>query len=132
MPLMPFDPYQWMQRMRQELDRLWEMEPFSRIPASLGGPIQVEVRETPREVIAICRGPGLKHIHDVKAEVRGRMLTIRRDVDTSLEMKGRQVYKKEQFAGRFQRTLPLPASVNARKQRAAASDGYVEFRWPKI
>ena len=119
MALIPYEPFRHLDQMRRDLDR-WFF-----------GNIDIDVYETDREVVAVCNVPGLEKKEDVVIEVNDNVLSISGTVNKIHEIKENRMYRQERFAGRFQRSVGLPAHVSAEGVKASYKNGVLEIRMPK-
>jgi len=92
---------------------------------------RVDVHETENEVIASFEIPGLEKKDDIQIEVRNDLLSVSGQINRSNEVKEEQMYRKERFAGRFQRSVALPSKVLAEGTKASYKNGILEVRMPK-
>jgi HSP20 family protein len=142
------NPYGFMQRMSEEMDRLFQTAGFGgSLPAPLtsgsaaagrglatgreGGmwTPQIEVRQRGNELVVRADLPGIKK-EDVNVEVNDGMLTIsgeRRQEDTE-EREG--FYRSERSYGTFYRSIPLPEGVTEDQISASFEDGVLEVVVP--
>lgn len=95
------------------------------------GPLNVDVYETEREVVATCDIPGLEKKEDVHIDIDNNVLTISGTVNKVHEVKEGQIHRQERFAGRFQRSIGLPAGVSTEGVTATYKNGVLELRMPK-
>lgn len=109
MSLMPYDPFRLFKQLQKEMDGFFA--PFSPLLVEETGAFKISLHETAQEIVAICKVPGLKRIEEMEIEVKGQLLTVARNVTSSEELKGRNVYKSHQFRGYFCKSLMLPSPV---------------------
>ena len=132
MPLVPFEPFRNVDRWRKEFDRFFN----EGLPSMFGfqqefaGP-RVDVFETDTEVVCQCEIPGLEKKEDVDIHVENNALVIQGNINKFNEVKDEQVYRRERYTGRFYRTVPLPADVEAEGTTASYRNGILEVRMPK-
>jgi HSP20 family protein len=143
-------PFMLMQRMAQDMDRLFEQFGFGRSGFSLtpsvgallnedlwsGRPPLVGTEQTlwSPEVELLQRGdklvvradlPGVKK-EDLDIEVQNDVLTLSGERREEHEDNQEGYYRSERSYGRFYRTIPLPEGVNADQINATFTDGVLE------
>jgi len=91
---------------------------------------RIDLCEEKEALIAKVEVPGIKK-EDLTITVEEETLTIKGSFKTAEEVKETDYYFAERAAGGFQRTVPLPAKVQAEKVTAALRDGLLEIRLPK-
>jgi HSP20 family protein len=120
---------------RHEMDRLFD--DFFRTPAlsrtgdiGMGGLSMtwpsIDVDEKDNEVVVTAEVPGMTD-KDVELFVDNGMLTIRGEKKGERNERG----YSERFFGRFERQVPLPASVDEEHCRADFRDGLLTIHLPK-
>ena len=131
MPLIPSEPFRQLDQWRRDLSQF-----FDDVPQWLKwqnfGAQRMDVYDTPSEVVVSCEIPGLENKEDLNIDIDGNMLTISGTVNQSNEFKEEEIYRKERFSGRFQRTVTLPAHVQPEGTRATYKNGILEIRMPKV
>jgi HSP20 family protein len=118
---------------RREFDRLFDdmfrTPTFSRF-GELGGMTatwpSIDVKDTDNEVIVTAEVPGMTD-KDVELFVDNGMLTIRGEKKGEKDERG----YSERFYGRFERQIPLPASVDEQHCKADFHDGLLTIHLPK-
>ncbi|MCH5584614.1 Hsp20/alpha crystallin family protein [Shimazuella sp. AN120528] len=129
MSLLPYDPFR---QLSKQFDRL-----FSDFPSILGkeqqfGEMQVDVQETEKEVIATCKIPGLTRKEDVNIQIENDLLMIRASINKMVDIREENMFRRERYAGRFHRSLPLPSPVSHEGMKTSYHDGVLEVRMPKV
>lgn len=133
MTLLPYDPYRTLvNNMRKEFDRF-----FSNLPVDIDsdysfGKFAVDVYETENEIVATCDLPGLEKKDDVNIEIDNNILNISGVLNRSYEVQENQMYRKERYTGRFQRSITLPSPVSQEGVSASYRNGVLEVRMPKL
>lgn len=131
MALVPYDPFRQMESLRREMERAFGFrEPLFAGLERMGIPA-VDVYETDGEVVASCELPGLEKKDDVHIDINQNILTISGAVQRGNENRTERAYRSERYFGRFERSVPLPARVDAEKARATYRNGILEIRMPK-
>jgi HSP20 family protein len=125
-------PLRWL---REEMDAVFDRF-FSRWP----GPSEwglasqwfwdVDVEDTDKEIVVRAEAPGFE-AKDFDIQVSGNTLTIRAEhkVEAEGEQEGHR-YTERRY-GRYQRSIPLPAPVEAEKAAAHYRNGVLELRLPR-
>jgi HSP20 family protein len=124
-----------MDTFRHDLNRLFEdffggegvLEPFRGIG---GWSPALDVSETDAEVRVSAELPGMTK-DDVQISLVGDRLTIQGEKKSEKETKGEHFYRMERSSGSFQRSLRLPAAVDADKVDAVYKDGILTITLPK-
>lgn len=128
-PLQPFFAVQdEVRRLFQELiHRPWG----GRSPAALTAwqPC-CDMAETAAAIIVEVELPGMER-SDVRIEVEGDVLRISGERHTTVQHQERQYSRIERSYGRFERQLPLPASVDRDGIRAQFQAGILTITLPK-
>ena len=133
MTLLPYDPYRTLvNNMRKEFDRF-----FSNLPVDIDsdysfGKFAVDVYETENEIVATGDLPGLEKKDDVNIEIDNNILNISGVLNRSYEVQENQMYRKERYTGRFQRSITLPSPVSQEGVSASYRNGVLEARMPKL
>ena len=142
------DPMSLMQRMAEDLDRLFDQFGFGlglapqrggtlqgpRQPGLLRGlqnawSPQVEVFRRGDELVVRADLPGLNR-DDVQVDVDNDVLTISGERRQETEENREGVYRSERSYGQFYRAIPLPENVDASKVKASFNDGVLEITAP--
>jgi len=119
--------------LRDEIDRLFDapLAELSRASQLLSGwTPALDVYEDKDNVYVRAELPGMKK-EDIDVSLHNGSLSISGERKTQEEFKDAEVYRSEQFAGRFQRTLSLPTAVAADKIKAQYKDGILSVTLPK-
>jgi len=134
--LAPFNwggPWTQVSRLRNEINRLFE-DPFSLLAPSTsffeGWTPAVDVFEDKDKYVVKAELPGMKK-EDIEVSLDGNTLTISGERKHEEEKKEGETYRSERFFGRFQRSVTLPAAVQANKIEASYKDGMLTVTLPK-
>jgi len=124
-----------MSRLRGELDALFDRF-FGRWPM----PFEfnwgsdrfwdVDVEETDKEIQVWAEAPGFEP-KDFDIHIGGDMLTIRAEHKQGADQQEGEYHFRERRFGRFQRSVRLPAAVDAEKVEADYRNGVLELRIPR-
>ncbi len=133
--IMRWDPFREIGDLRDTMDRLFERgitRPWRMLTFDAGeGFFPVDLFETDNEVVVKGSLPGMK-AEDVEISVTGDVLTIRGETKEEHEEKKPNYYRQERRYGSFQRSMPLPAKVDADKAEAVFENGVLTLRLPKV
>jgi HSP20 family protein len=130
----PLDPFRDFGDTHAEVNRLFDS--FLGRPAQAGAMERVwapavDMSETKAELVIAAELPGLNE-KDIHLSITGDMLCIRGERQWNQEVKQEHYYRGERWYGKFERTLPLPMSVQADKVTASYRDGVLTIRLPKV
>ena len=122
---------------RRQIDRLFDdfltpLEPRTFEAAGNGGGIwpSLDVHETEKAYKVVAELPGLEQ-KDVEVRLADNALTISGEKrQEHSEAEGGRTYTERSF-GRFQRTIPLAAEVDADKVQASFKNGVLTVEAPK-
>ena len=132
-----WDPLRELEQLRREMDRISESVVPSR-PWTVGflpgrGARQyprLNVAETAEGYVAEALAPGIDP-QTLDLNVKENVLTIAGEKSAPEGVKAEAVHRSERSAGRFVRTLELPAEIDADKVKASYSDGILRVVLPK-
>jgi len=145
MAIVRFDPFRELDRLQNEVNRLFEgYNSNADVPAparqnSGGGsgalmarawaPV-VDIAETQNEVVLRAELPGLKQ-EDIDIELTGDTLTLRGERKFENEERKDNFVRVERSYGRFQRSFTLGVPVQNDQVSATYRDGVLEIHLPK-
>jgi HSP20 family protein len=119
--------------LREEMDRLFDASfgPFFGSSASFSGwAPALDVYEDKDQFTMVAELPGFKK-DQVEISLHQGALTI--SGERKQESQGKEEgLRSERYFGRFQRTVTLPAEVNAEGVRATLQDGILKIELPKV
>jgi HSP20 family protein len=130
-----WEPGRELQRLREEMDRLFEGV-FGRGEGEGGGWLAgawappVDLYETDDAFILKAELPGLTK-DDIQLEVHESTLTLRGERKHEAEVKEARYHWRERAYGSFQRSFWLPATMDVEKVQATFKEGLLELRLPK-
>jgi HSP20 family protein len=117
----PIDLWEAFDGLRGEMDRA--LDPFKSpdVAGLFDRPTApaVDIVETEEEYFVVADLPGVDK-RDLEVSVAGSLLTIKR-----------KIFRKEPWVGSFQRTVDLPAQIDAGKIAAELKDGVLAVRIAK-
>jgi len=125
-----------LQRMADEMDRMWEdfgfghrlPSPLSRESADFWAP-QIDAYQKNDELTIRADLPGLKR-EDVSVEITDDSVTIHGERKRESEHEHEGVYRSERSYGSFYRVVPLPEGAIAEQAKATFRDGVLEITMP--
>jgi HSP20 family protein len=117
--------------LREEMDGLFDtsFRSFFRTPGSFStwSPA-IDVYQDKDQFTVIAEVPGMKK-EDLVLSLHNGVLTI--SGERKREQKSEQGFTSERYVGRFQRSVTLPASVDANQVKASYEDGLLKVILPK-
>lgn len=132
-----WDPFGELERLRREMDRVFEgaAGDASRSLAFLPGLAarhhpHLNVAEIGEEYLVEALAPGVDP-STLDVNVQGTRLTLSGEKKPPEGIKAEAFHRTERSAGRFTRTVDLPADVDPDKVTASYSDGVLQVRLPK-
>ena len=130
MSLIPWEPFRALRRRDDVFDDL--LREFFRRPLEAEGMVEpaVEVSESDGEVIVKMEVPGVEK-DKIQLTVTDDQLTVRGESRKESEEKKKNYYRQEIRYGSFQRSVPLPAEVDAAKANAELKNGVLKVTLPK-
>jgi HSP20 family protein len=133
MAIRRWEPFGGLERLREEMDKLFEdffparwLRPRVsgiRLPA-------IDLRETENELILKADLPGVKK-EDLAVEVTPEAITVKGETREGREEKKEDYHCCERVWGSFERVVPLPVEVKADAAKAKFADGVLEISVPK-
>ena len=129
-----FDPFRQLSSLRDEIDRLFE-SPLSTLtevtqPFLSGWLPAVDVFQDKDNITVKAELPGMKK-EEIEISLHDGALTLSGERKVEQNHENAESCRSERFLGRFHRTLPLPASVDAEKVKATYKDGILTVVLPK-
>ena len=132
MTLAKWQPFEERLSLRREMDRLFDnffaTEP--RLVTNGHWLPEVDLAENDEEIIARMDIPGMDQ-KDIKVTMSGDYLTVSGERKEEKEEKKKHFYSLERRLGAFERTIPIPAPVDADKIKAEYSKGVLEIHLPR-
>jgi HSP20 family protein len=125
MPIIRWDPFREMSSFEEQWNRLLEgRRQESWLPA-------VDVFDTKDAVVLKAELAGMKP-DEIEIVVEDNVLTIKGERKFEEKVDDERYYRVERRFGSFQRSLALPAGVDADDIEAHYEDGSLEVRVPKV
>ena len=128
--LIRWEPEREMMSLRDAMNHLFDgaFTPMSML-RTMGAP-SVDLYQTEDDIVVSASLPGMK-TEDVQISITGDLLTIRGEFKEKRDKKEKYYSLREQRIGAFERTLSLPAQVQADKAHAEFEDGILTITLPK-
>jgi HSP20 family protein len=125
-------PFRNMLSLREAMDQLVEQSFIRPFPAPFedGFPLAVDVRTEGDDYVLTAAVPGLKP-EELKIEILGDTVTIRGEVKEETKREEENYLVREMRHGQFQRSVTLPALLNAARAEASVENGMLSLRLPK-
>jgi len=130
----PGNPFTFMRRLTEELDRAFEFKPdYQTMPEPFLGTWSPEIEVFEKNNTFFLRAdlPGLSK-DDVKVIVAHDAVTIQGERKLEKEAKKEGLYRTERSYGAFYRRIPLPDHVKAETAKATFKNGVLEIEMPAI
>ncbi len=131
-PLKEMTPFKEFDRMRREMDRLWDSF-LERKPSSTKEDEflpSVDLSETENELVVKCEVPGMEP-KDIDISLSDGMLTIKGEKKLENEEKRANYHLVERRYGAFTRSIQLPKGVHADGISASYKNGILTVTLPK-
>jgi HSP20 family protein len=133
-PELSWTPFRQLSSLRDEIDRLFEA-PLSSLtelsqPFSGGWVPAIDVYEDRDNYVVKMELPGMNR-DEIDISLHNGVLSITGERKDEEKHEGAETYRSERFFGRFQRSITLPAVVEAEKVNASYKDGILTVTLPK-
>jgi HSP20 family protein len=138
MGIVRFDPFRELDRLQNEVNRLFEG--YTNTPErgaagqnQNGGRMwspAVDIAENENEIVLRAEVPGMRQ-EDIDIELTGDTLTLRGERRFENEDRKENFVRVERSYGRFQRSFTLGVPVQHDQVRASYKDGILEVHLPK-
>jgi HSP20 family protein len=123
------DPFAAMLGIQRAMDSVMGSDWFGSRTSGSGAFPLVNVFSDGEDFVLVAELPGVKK-EDLDIQVRGDTLRIQGKKSIAYE-EGASVHRRERSAGQFDRTLTLPAELDAAKVAAQYRDGVLTLRLPR-
>jgi HSP20 family protein len=123
------DPFAALLGLQRAMDGVMGNDWFGSRTSGTGAFPLVNVFNDGEDFVLVAELPGVKK-EDLDIQVRGDTLRIQGKKAISYD-DGASVHRRERAAGQFDRTLTLPAEVDAAKVAAEYRDGVLTLRLPR-
>ncbi len=132
-----WDPFRELERLRQEMDRIFESVLPSRswalefLPGAAARRYpRVNVAEQDDQYIVEALAPGVDPA-TLDVSVKDNVLTVSGEKKAPEGVRAEAYHRNERSAGRFVRSIELPADVDTAKVKAVYADGILQVVLPK-
>ncbi len=133
-PWRPWGPFKEMERMRNEMDRLWESfmegKPGRRTEEISRWVPSLDLSETKDSYIVKAEIPGMEP-KDIDISLQADLLTIRGEKKQEKEEKEENYHFIERSYGSFSRSIRLPQEIKGNKIKASYKEGILKVILPK-
>jgi HSP20 family protein len=126
-------PFQQLSGLREEIDRLFEspLMPLAGAQPFFGGWCPaIDLYEDKDNITFRCELPGMKK-DEIEISLQEGVLTVSGERKLDAKLENAETHRSERFTGRFQRSVTLPAPVDADKIKATYKDGILTVLLPK-
>lgn len=129
-PWSGFTPFRELNRMHEEIDRMFEDSIFKERSFPLATPT-VDVIDKGDVLKIIADLPGVEE-KDVEIEVHEDYIKIEGERKEEKEVKKDNYYHRESALGSFSRTVPLPVKIRVNQAKARLENGRLKVILPKL
>lgn len=135
MGIVRFDPFRELDRLQNEVNRLFEgytagPEPRGALASQRIWSPAVDIADNDDAIVVRAELPGMKQ-EEIDIELTGDTLTLRGERKLEQETRKENYVRVERTYGRFQRSFTLGVPVRASEVSATYHDGILEIRLPK-
>jgi len=123
------DPFAALLGLQRAMEGVTGSDWFGSRTSGAGAFPLINVFNDGEDFVLVAELPGVKK-EDLDVQVRGDTLRIQGKKTVSYD-DGASVHRRERAAGQFDRTLTLPAEVDAAKVAAEYRDGVLTLRLPR-
>jgi len=117
--------------LRNEFDQLFDFSWPSRDSGLFGGwSPALDVSDDKDNYLVTLELPGMKK-DEINISLQNGVLTVSGERKHESEKTEGQTFRSERYFGKFQRSVTLPAAVDANKVKAAYKDGILSIELPK-
>ena len=134
MSLIPFDPYRQLEKIRNDVDRIFASFPFNELVSQTFGQFQntqANIQETEHEVIATFFIPGIEKIEDIHILVDHHQLCIHGSIHQATEINANNSFTQQQYIHNFQQMIVLPCVVAKDGVKATYNNSVLEEKKKK-
>ncbi len=125
-------PMSELRRLQQEINSLFDPDARGANVGLFDRTIspEIDVVETDESYDIYCDLPGVEE-KDIDISLASNVLTLKGEKRNPAHSEGSKVYRREDWAGAFQRTLSLPKTVEPDKVQARLKDGVLKISLAK-
>jgi HSP20 family protein len=123
------DPFATLLAVQRAMDSAMQRDWFGPLTSGRGAYPPINVLEKGEDFVIVAELPGVKK-EDLNIQVKGDTVRLhgKKVVDYADEA---SVHRRERVGGEFDRTLTLPAQIDAAKVTAEYRDGVLTLRLPR-
>jgi HSP20 family protein len=130
----PRRPFRELERMRREMDRVWDSF-FGERSITKTGEVgewlpSLDIAETKNDIVVKAEIPGMDP-KDIDISLTNDILTIKGEKKQEKEEKEENYHLIERSYGKFMRSVQLPREVKSDKISASYKDGVLNITLPK-
>jgi HSP20 family protein len=127
-----FDPGRELEQLQNEINRLFELDYSDRSTGIFdrASSPAIDVIEQNDGFSVVCDLPGVDQ-KDIDVSIGNNVLTIKGEKKMSTKSEKAKFFRKDEWAGSFQRTLALPTTVDPEKITAELNDGVLTVQLAK-
>ena len=133
-PFKELAPFRDFEKMRKEMDRLWDSFFEGGLRRRTEGAVEwlpsLDIAETKNELVVKCEIPGMDP-KDIDISLSDGMLTIKGEKKQEREEKEADYHLVERSYGAFTRSVQLPKEVRSDKISAFYKNGVLKITLPK-
>jgi len=132
-PFRELTPFRDFERMRREMDRIWDTffeRGISRGEEEEGWLPSLDVAETKNEIVVKAEVPGMDP-KDIDISLSDGLLTIKGEKKQEREEKEENYHLVERSYGSFARSIRLPKEIQSDKINASYKNGVLKVVLPK-
>jgi HSP20 family protein len=115
---------------QEDVDRLFDLPFFGRESRATASPTALDIYQDKDQFIVKAELPGLKK-EDIAVSLHEGVLTLAGERRQEKEHDEKSSVRNERWFGRFERTVNLPAPVDAGRVAASYEDGILTVTLPK-
>ena len=128
--LATFAPLARLSAFQQEVDRLFDLTPFTGHASHDGWSPALDLYQDKDNFLVQAELPGLKR-EDISLSLHDGLLTIAGERRHEKAQDEKATLRNERFFGRFERTITLPMQVDGTRVQAGYEDGILTVTLPK-
>lgn len=126
-----WQPFEDRLSLRREMDRLFDNFLGTEYKSTNGNWLpEVDMSETDDEIIVKMDIPGMEQ-KDIKVAMSGDYLNVTGERKEEKEEKKKHYYSLERKLGMFERSIPIPTTVDPAKIKAEYNKGVLEVHLPR-
>jgi len=127
----PWAPVDRLASLRDEMDRIFDFAWPTRDSGLFSGwSPALDVHDEKDDFVVLVELPGMKK-EDISLTIHDGALTVSGERKQEREQSEGHSFRSERYFGKFQRSVTLPAAVDASKVKATYKDGVLTVHLPK-